>query len=55
MSSNKIRNKSRRKSRPNRLRPLTGLLAAGLSVPGLAAAQSELYPTYFTGPQPNGS
>jgi YVTN family beta-propeller protein len=55
MSSNKIRSKSRRKSRPNRLRPLAGLVAAGLSVPGLAAAQSELYPTYFTGPQPNGS
>jgi YVTN family beta-propeller protein len=36
------------------LRPL-GLLAAGLSLPGLAAAQSKYYPTYFTGPQPNGS
>ncbi|HEY3617279.1 MAG TPA: bifunctional YncE family protein/alkaline phosphatase family protein, partial [Candidatus Sulfotelmatobacter sp.] len=28
---------------------------AGLSLPGLASAQSELYPTYVTGPQPNGS
>jgi YVTN family beta-propeller protein len=32
-------------------------MAAGLSLPGLAAAQSQsqLYPTYVTGPQPNGS
>jgi YVTN family beta-propeller protein len=55
MSRIKVRNKSRNKSRPNRLRPLTGVLAAGLSLPGLAAAQSQYYPTYFTGPQPNGS
>ena len=54
MSSNKIRNRSRKKSRKN-LRPLAGLLAAGLSLPGLATAQSQEYPTYFTGPQPNGS
>src|SRR3984885_14801008 len=54
MSSNKIRNKSRKKSRKN-LRPLAGLLAAVLSLPGLAAAQSQYYPTYFTGPQANGS
>src|SRR5580704_14891209 len=54
MSSNKIRNRSRKKSRKN-LRPLAGLLAAGLSLPGLAAAQSQEYPTYYTGPQPNGS
>jgi YVTN family beta-propeller protein len=39
----------------NRLRPLAGLLAAGLSFPAIAAAQSQLYPTYMTGPQPNGS
>src|SRR5215470_12058090 len=45
----------RNKSRINRLRPLAGLVAAGLSFPGLAAAQSVLYPTYVTGPQPNGS
>jgi len=38
-----------------RLRPLAGVLAAGLSLPGLAAAQSQEYPTYFVGPQPNGS
>jgi YVTN family beta-propeller protein len=49
------RRKSRNRSRMNSLRPLAGLLAAGLSLPGLAAAQSKYYPTYFTGPQPNGS
>jgi YVTN family beta-propeller protein len=55
MSRNKFRNRPRRKSR-NNLAPLAGVLAAGLTFPGLAAAQSELYyPTYFTGPQPNGS
>ncbi len=51
---NKVRNRSRNKSQ-NRLRPLVGLVAAGLSFPGLAAAQSLYYPTYVTGPQPNGS
>jgi YVTN family beta-propeller protein len=35
--------------------PLAGLLAAGLSFPGFATAQSVPYPTYVTGPQPNGS
>jgi YVTN family beta-propeller protein len=50
-----FRNKSRNKSRINRLRPLAGLLAAGLSFPALAAAQSKYYPTYVTGPQDNGS
>src|SRR5580692_8582911 len=54
-SQNNSRRKSRNKSRINRLRPLAGLLAAGLSLPGLAAAQSKEFPTYFTGPQPNGS
>jgi len=49
-----FRNRSRNKSRINRLRPLTGLLA-GLSLPVLAGAQSVPYPTYVTGPQPNGS
>jgi len=43
------------KSRINRLRPLAGLVAAGLSLPGLAAAQSKPFPTYVTGAQPNGS
>ncbi len=50
-----FRNRSRSKSRINRLRPLNSLLAAGLSLPLLAAAQSKPYPTYITGPQPNGS
>jgi len=45
----------RSKSRINGLRPLAGLLAAGLSLPGIAAAQSKPYPTYVTGPQKNGS
>src|SRR5579862_1559696 len=46
--------KSRKKT--NQLRPLAGLMAAGLSLPGLAAAQNnQYYPTYFTGPQPNGT
>jgi YVTN family beta-propeller protein len=37
------------------MRPLAGLLAAGMAFPGLAAAQSKPYPTYVTGPQANGS
>jgi YVTN family beta-propeller protein len=37
------------------MRPLAGVLAAGLCLPGLAAAQSKEYPTYVTGPQKNGS
>ncbi len=53
---NKFRNRSRTRNKSrNCLRPLAGLLAAGLSLPGLAAAQSKPYPTYATGPQPNGS
>ncbi|MGH9499527.1 MAG: hypothetical protein ACRD3L_10335 [Terriglobales bacterium] len=56
MSRNKSRNRSRNKSHTNRLRPLAGLLAAGLCLPGVAAAQqSQLYPKYVTGPQPDGS
>src|SRR5215469_5566362 len=54
-SRNKFRTRSRNKSQINRLRPLAGLVAAGLSVPVIAAAQSKPYPTYVTGPQPNGS
>ena len=49
------KNKSRNKSRMNGLCPITGLLAAGLSLSTLAAGQSKEYPTYVTGPQPNGS
>jgi YVTN family beta-propeller protein len=55
MSQTRIRNNSLSKSRKKSMRPLAGLVAAGLSLPGLAAAQSNLYPTYYTGPQPNGS
>jgi len=36
------------------LRPLAGLLATGLSIPALAG-ESTPFPTYVTGPQPNGS
>jgi len=54
-SRNAFRKNSRDRSQKNRLRPLASLLAAGLSLPGLAAAQSEPYPTYVTGPQANGS
>ncbi len=56
--SQKSRNKSRNRSRIKRLRPLAGLVAVGLSLPAIAAAQSKPskpYPTYVTGPQPNGS
>jgi YVTN family beta-propeller protein len=49
------KNKSRNRSRINRLRPLGGLLAAGLSLPALAGAQSKEYPKYVAGPQSNGS
>src|ERR1700739_2144505 len=50
-----VRHRSRNKSRINHLRPLAGLVAASLGLPGLAAAQSVPYPTYVTGPQSNGS
>jgi YVTN family beta-propeller protein len=55
MSRKTSRSRFRNKCRTNRLRPLAGLVAAGLSLPGLAAAQSAEYPTYVVGPQPNGS
>ena len=54
-SRDKSRNRSRAKLRAKRLSPLAGLVAAGLTLPGIAAAQSQQYPTYVTGPQPNGS
>src|ERR1700757_577136 len=53
-SRNNPRNNSRNNSRLNRRRLLAGLLATGLSVPALFA-QSKPFPTYTTGPQPNGS
>jgi YVTN family beta-propeller protein len=37
------------------LSPLANLLAAGLGSVALAVAQSDPYPTYVAGPQPNGS
>ncbi|MGC1787773.1 MAG: bifunctional YncE family protein/alkaline phosphatase family protein, partial [Terriglobales bacterium] len=54
-SRNNPQRKSRNKSRINRLRPVTTMLAAGLSLTTLAAAQSKEYPTYLVGPQKNGS
>ena len=62
MFGKKSRKKSRNNSRDNhdklrinRLRPLAGLLATGLTVPAFLAAQSVPFPTYVTGPQSNGS
>jgi len=56
MSRKVSKPKSRNRSRVNRLRPLAGLLAAGLTLPGMAAAQgSKYYPKYVTGPQADGS
>ena len=49
----KIKKKSQTKSRISRLRPLAGILA-GLGVQALSG-QSVPFPTYQTGPQPNGS
>ncbi len=49
------KSKSRNKSPINSLRPLAGVLAAGLCLPGLAAGQSKEFPHYVTGPQKNGS
>ena len=43
----------RNRSRINRLRPLAGLLATGLTLP--AFAQSNPFPIYTTGAQPNGT
>ena len=47
------RKATRTNSRINRMRPLAGVLATGLSIP--AFAQSVPFPTYSTGAQPNGS
>jgi YVTN family beta-propeller protein len=44
----------RSNSRINLLRPLAGLLVAGLSLASLAAAQSAPFPTYQAGPNQNG-
>jgi YVTN family beta-propeller protein len=53
MSRKTFRKATRNNSRINRLRPLAGLLATGLSIP--AFAQSVPFPTYSTGAQPDGS
>jgi YVTN family beta-propeller protein len=53
MSRKTFRKAKQNHSKINRLRPLAGLLATGLSLP--AFAQSVPYPTYTTGAQPNGS
>src|SRR5271156_6307422 len=55
VSRNKPHFKSRTKSRLNRLRPLAGVLAAGVCVPGMAAGQSKEYPKDKVGPQADGS
>jgi YVTN family beta-propeller protein len=59
MSRRAAKQKSRNRSRINRLRPLAGLVAAGMTLSGVVAAQSnpnnQYYPTYVTGPQSNGS
>ena len=49
-----LRKFPRSHSRINLLRPLAGLLVAGLSFAALAAAQSVPFPTYENGPNPNG-
>jgi YVTN family beta-propeller protein len=53
MSRRTSRRRARNKFRFNQLSPLAGLLATGMSVPALA--QSVPFPTYVTGPQPDGS
>ena len=52
---NSCRENRKKKSKIKRLSPLANLLAAGLGSVALAVAQSVPYPTYVTGPQPNGS
>lgn len=49
------RDKHQKKPQLKRLRPLAGLLATGLIAPAFGIGQSVEYPTYVTGPQPNGS
>jgi YVTN family beta-propeller protein len=54
MSRKKLSRIDRRRSRAERLHPLAGLLAVGLSAPALADP-SVPFPTYQTGPQADGS
>src|ERR1700693_679981 len=49
------RNRLRALKRLLRKHAQQAMLAAGLTLPALAIAQSVPYPTYVTGPQPNGS
>jgi hypothetical protein len=49
------RNRLRTLKRLLRKHAQQAMLAAGLTLPALAIAQSVPYPTYVTGPQPNGS
>ncbi len=53
MSRKRLQKAGRNRSSINRLRPLAGVLAAGLGVPALA--QSVPFPTYTAGAQPDGS
>jgi YVTN family beta-propeller protein len=55
MSRRSSRSNFRNESRTKHLRPLAGLVATGLSCAGLAAAQSQEFPTYVVGPQKNGT
>jgi YVTN family beta-propeller protein len=48
------KNLARNLSRAKRLRPLAGLLAMGITAPAFAD-RSVPFPTYVTGPQPDGS
>src|SRR3984957_7934310 len=54
MSRKVSRRASRRVSRQKRLSPLAGLLAIGITAPAFAD-HSVPFPTYVTGPQPNGT
>jgi YVTN family beta-propeller protein len=47
--------REKKKSKTKRLSPLANLIAAGLGTAALAVAQSNPYPTYVAGPQPDGS
>ena len=52
---NSFRENQKKKSKSKRVSPFANLLAAALGSAALATAQSVPYPTYLTGPQPNGS
>jgi hypothetical protein len=52
---NSFRKNRKKKSKIKRVSPLANMLAAALGSAALAVAQSNPYPTYVPGPQPNGS